>query len=85
MKTIVILAGAGISAESGIQTFRGDGGLWEGERVAGVATPEGFARNRKKFSDFIMNADLTYSLGSSRTMATVPSPDLSVSSKGKLF
>lgn len=48
MKTIVILTGARISAESGIQTFRGDGGLWEDERVAGVATPEGFVRNRKK-------------------------------------
>ncbi|MGJ8697032.1 MAG: NAD-dependent deacylase [Verrucomicrobiaceae bacterium] len=44
-KTIVILTGAGISAESGIQTFRGDGGLWEGHRVEDVATPEGFARN----------------------------------------
>lgn len=42
---IVILTGAGISAESGIQTFRGADGLWENHRVEDVATPEGFARN----------------------------------------
>ncbi len=42
---IVILTGAGISAESGLQTFRGDGGLWCGHRVEDVATPEAFARN----------------------------------------
>jgi len=40
---IVILTGAGISAESGIQTFRDAGGLWEGHAVEQVATPEGFA------------------------------------------
>ena len=42
---IVILTGAGISAESGLRTFRDAGGLWEGHRVEDVATPEGFARN----------------------------------------
>jgi NAD-dependent deacetylase len=42
---IVILAGAGISAESGIDTFRSAGGLWEQHRVEDVATPGGFARN----------------------------------------
>ncbi len=42
---IVILTGAGISAESGLQTFRGDGGLWCGHRVEDVATPQAFARN----------------------------------------
>ena len=52
MKTIVILTGAGISAESGIQTFRGDGGLWEGERVEDVATPEGFARDPDRVQRF---------------------------------
>ena len=40
---IVILTGAGISAESGIQTFRDSGGLWENHPVEQVATPEGFA------------------------------------------
>lgn len=42
---IVVLTGAGISAESGVRTFRDDGGLWEGHRVDDVATPEGFERN----------------------------------------
>ena len=42
---IVILTGAGISAESGIKTFRASDGLWENHPVEDVATPEGFARN----------------------------------------
>ncbi|WP_350347564.1 NAD-dependent deacylase [Agromyces sp. G08B096] len=42
---IVVLTGAGISAESGVPTFRDDGGLWEGHRVEDVATPEAFARD----------------------------------------
>lgn len=42
---IVILTGAGISAESGIDTFRSAGGLWEQHRVEDVATPEGFVRD----------------------------------------
>ncbi len=44
-KTLVILTGAGISAESGLPTFRAADGLWEGHRVEDVATPEAFARN----------------------------------------
>ena len=43
--TIVILTGAGISAESGIATFRGPGGLWEGHRVEDVCTPDALARD----------------------------------------
>ena len=42
---IVILTGAGVSAESGLATFRGPDGLWEGHRVEDVATPEAFARD----------------------------------------
>lgn len=42
---LVVLTGAGISAESGVKTFRDAGGLWEGHRVEEVATPEGFAAN----------------------------------------
>ena len=42
---IVVLTGAGISAESGIRTFRGDDGLWENHRLEEVATPEAFARD----------------------------------------
>lgn len=42
---IVVLTGAGISAESGLATFRGPGGLWEGHRVEDVCTPEALARD----------------------------------------
>ena len=45
IRNIVILTGAGISAESGIDTFRGGGGLWEQHRVEDVATPEAFERD----------------------------------------
>lgn len=45
IRNIVVLTGAGISAESGIDTFRESGGLWEQHQVEDVATPEGFARN----------------------------------------
>lgn len=45
IRNIVVLTGAGISAESGIDTFRGGGGLWEQHRVEDVATPEAFARD----------------------------------------
>ncbi|WP_027075730.1 SIR2 family NAD-dependent protein deacylase [Maribacter antarcticus] len=45
MKHVVILTGAGISAESGLKTFRDADGLWEGHDVMEVATPEGFANN----------------------------------------
>jgi NAD-dependent deacetylase len=49
---IVVLTGAGISAESGIPTFRDAGGLWEGHSVDDVATPEGFARDPEKVQRF---------------------------------
>lgn len=42
---VVVLTGAGISAESGIRTFRGADGLWEGHRIEDVASPEGFMRD----------------------------------------
>lgn len=45
IRNIVILTGAGISAESGLRTFRADDGLWEDHPVEEVATPEGFARD----------------------------------------
>lgn len=44
-KKVVVLSGAGISAESGLQTFRGSDGLWEGQRVEDVATPEAWLRD----------------------------------------
>ena len=45
MKNIIVLSGAGMSAESGINTFRDANGLWEGHDVMSVASPEGFAKN----------------------------------------
>ena len=45
IRDIVILTGAGVSAESGVATFRGPDGLWEGHRVEDVATPEAFRRD----------------------------------------
>jgi NAD-dependent deacetylase len=52
MKRLVVLTGAGISAESGIPTFRDSGGLWEGYRVEDVATPEGWYRDPAMVLDF---------------------------------
>ncbi|WP_298764265.1 NAD-dependent deacylase [uncultured Polaribacter sp.] len=52
MKKIVILTGAGISAESGINTFRDADGLWEGHDVMEVATPQGFANNPELLLEF---------------------------------
>ena len=45
IRNIVILTGAGVSAESGLATFRGADGLWEGHRVEDVATPEAYSRD----------------------------------------
>jgi len=52
MKRIVFLTGAGMSAESGIKTFRDADGLWEGHDVMEVASPEGFASNPELVLDF---------------------------------
>ncbi|WP_396600302.1 SIR2 family NAD-dependent protein deacylase [Algibacter sp. R77976] len=52
MKHIVVLTGAGMSAESGIKTFRDADGLWEGHDVMEVATPQGFAANPELVLDF---------------------------------
>ena len=46
-KKIVVLTGAGVSAESGLSTFRGDGGLWEGHSVMEVASPQGWSSDRE--------------------------------------
>lgn len=51
-KKLVVLSGAGISAESGISTFRDSDGLWENHRIEDVASPEGFERNPKMVLDF---------------------------------
>ena len=52
MKKIVVLTGAGISAESGIRTFRDSNGLWEGHDVMEVASPQGWHNNKELVLDF---------------------------------
>ena len=52
MKKIVVLTGAGISAESGLKTFRDSDGLWEGYDIAEVATPEAWQRNPQLVQEF---------------------------------
>lgn len=52
IKSIVILTGAGVSAESGLATFRDADGLWEGHRIEEVATPEAFEENPKLVHQF---------------------------------
>lgn len=52
MKKLVVLSGAGISAESGIPTFRASDGLWENHRIEDVATPEAWQRNQNLVLDF---------------------------------
>jgi NAD-dependent deacetylase len=51
-RSICILTGAGVSAESGIKTFRDAGGLWENHPIEAVATPEGFARDPRRVWEF---------------------------------
>ena len=52
MKNIVVLTGAGISAESGLKTFRDSDGLWEGYNIEDVATPQAWQRNPQLVQDF---------------------------------
>jgi NAD-dependent deacetylase len=52
MKNLVVLSGAGVSAESGIKTFRDSGGLWEGHDVMDVASPEGWHRDPEVVLEF---------------------------------
>jgi NAD-dependent deacetylase len=52
LRNIVVLTGAGISAESGVPTFRGPDGLWEGQRVEDVAAPQAFARDPARVQAF---------------------------------
>lgn len=51
-KTIIVISGAGISAESGVKTFRDSDGLWEGHDVMEVATPEGWYKNKNLVLEF---------------------------------
>ena len=52
MQKLVVLTGAGVSAESGISTFRDKGGLWEGHDIMEVASPIGWAKNKELVLDF---------------------------------
>ncbi|HTY12139.1 MAG TPA: Sir2 family NAD-dependent protein deacetylase [Bacteroidota bacterium] len=52
MKTVVVFSGAGLSAESGIPTFRDSGGLWDQHRIEDVASPEGWERNKHLVLNF---------------------------------
>ena len=52
IKKVVVLTGAGISAESGIKTFRDSAGLWEGHDVMEVASPRGFYKNPELVLNF---------------------------------
>ncbi len=52
MQHVVVLSGAGISAESGLKTFRDSDGLWEGHDIMEVASPQGWERNMEKVLDF---------------------------------
>ncbi|MFA6542575.1 MAG: Sir2 family NAD-dependent protein deacetylase, partial [Bacteroidota bacterium] len=51
-KSIVVFSGAGLSAESGIPTFRDSGGLWEQHRIEDVASPEGWYRDKRLVLNF---------------------------------
>ena len=65
MKNLVVLTGAGISAESGLKTFRDSDGLWMGYNVYEVATPEGYKKNPKLVLDF-------YNMRRSEVAAALP-------------
>ena len=52
MKKVVVFTGSGISADSGIATYRSEDGLWERYRIEDVCTPEALARNRATVIDF---------------------------------
>ncbi|NDW17474.1 NAD-dependent deacylase [Dysgonomonas sp. 216] len=65
MKKIVVLTGAGMSAESGIATFRDSGGLWNQYKIEDVATPEGFVKNPQLVLDF-------YNMRRKETLAAKP-------------
>ncbi|MDD3798080.1 MAG: NAD-dependent deacylase [Novosphingobium sp.] len=67
IENIVILTGAGISAESGLKTFRAEDGLWEEHRVEDVATPEAFARDPDLVQRF-------YDMRRAAIMAAQPNP-----------
>ncbi len=83
-KSIVILTGAGISAESGLGTFRDEGGLWAQHRIEDVATPEGFARDPKLVHDFY-NARRAQSIAAEPNAAHFALAELEAASPGNVL
>ncbi|MCX7895403.1 MAG: NAD-dependent deacylase [Thermoanaerobaculum sp.] len=76
---VVVFTGAGVSAESGLATFRGAGGLWEGHRVEDVATPEAFARDPELVWRF-------YAMRRERAWQAQPNPaHLAIAEMDRLF
>lgn len=67
MKKIIVLTGAGVSEESGLQTFRGSGGLWEEYEISEVATPEAWTRNPSLVLEF-------YNKRRKQSIETSPNP-----------
>jgi NAD-dependent deacetylase len=66
-KKLIVLTGAGISAESGIKTFRDSDGLWENHRIEEVATPEAWTKNPELVLYFLQPAQSTASLCSTQS------------------
>lgn len=67
MQQIVVLTGAGISAESGLKTFRDSGGLWEGHSIDEVASIDGWLKNKEKVLDF-------YNKRREQAFSAIPNP-----------
>ncbi len=63
---VVVLTGAGISAESGLKTFRDNDGLWEGHSIQDVATPEGFVSLANHYGAYSVELNLEPSLGENK-------------------
>ena len=71
-QNIVILTGAGLSAESGLGTFRGPGGLWENFRIEDVATPEAFARDPVRVHELLQSPPLLAQKGAAQRRPSRP-------------
>lgn len=84
MTKIVVLTGAGISAESGLGTFRAENGLWAEHRVEDVATPEGFAANPRLVVDFY-NARRTQAAAAAPNAGHLALARLEASLNGQVF
>src|SRR6185295_3706970 len=67
MKRVVVFTGAGMSAESGLKTFRDSDGLWENYRIEDVATPQAWQRNRSMVLEF-------YNLRRKQVLESKPNP-----------